>query len=183
MKKAWLSGAVLAAAVLTAGVASAAVVVVGNGLARGCYQAAVRESSTDASLETCDMALSEQPLDRDNRSATYVNRGIIHLNRNETRQALSDFNRAVALTPNLAEAHTNRAAALLASGDYRGAVAAIDHALGLQPNEPHKAYFIRAAAYEELGDNTAAYRDYRHAADLAPDWRPARAELTRFSVR
>ncbi len=183
MNKAWLSGVMLAAAIVSAGAANAAVLVVGSGWARGCYQAAVRESSTDTSLETCDMALSQQPLDRDNRSATYVNRGIIHLNRSETREALSDFDRAVALTPNLAEAHTNRAAALLDAGDYRGAIAAVDRALGLQPNEPHKAYFIRAAAYEELGDNSSAYRDYRHAAELAPDWRPARAELTRFSVR
>jgi tetratricopeptide (TPR) repeat protein len=183
MKKAWLCGAMLAAAVVSAGAANAAVLVVGSGLARGCYQAAVRESRTEASIETCDTALSQQAMSRDDRSATYVNRGIIHLNRNENREALRDFDRAVALTPNLAEAHTNRAAALLAAGDFQAAVASIDRALGMQPTEPHKAYFIRAAAYEELGNTNAAYRDYRHASELAPDWRPARAELTRFSVR
>ena len=33
-----------------------------------------------------------------------------------------------------------------------------------------------------LGDVNAAYRDYRRAAELAPDWAEARAELARFRV-
>lgn len=182
MKTVWLSGVVLAV-VLGAGAANAAVTVVGSGYARGCYSAALRESASMDALDTCNHALTEQPLDRRNRAATFVNRGIIHLNRSESTEALADFDRAVQLTPDLAEAHTNRAAALLEQNDYQGAVAAIDRALTLEPSEPHKAYFIRAAAYEELGDMTAAYRDYRRASELAPDWRPARAELTRFRVR
>ncbi len=182
MKKAWLSGAVLAA-ILTAGTAHAAITVVGSGFARGCYLAAVHERADRDSIQTCDNALTRQPLDRTNRAATYVNRGIVYLNRHDAARALEDFDRAVELAPDLAEVHTNRAAALLEGGDFRGAVAAVDRGIALGPEEPHKAYFIRAAAYEELGDTSAAYSDYRRAVELAPDWRPARMELTRFSTR
>ncbi len=182
MKTAWLSGVVFAA-VLAAGAANAAVLVMGNGPARACYISAVQNNGNGDALRDCNEAISEQPLNRANRSATYVNRGIVHLNRNENVMALADFDRAIQLTPSLAEAYINRGAGLMAQGDYSGAVSAINQGLALQPAEPHKAYFIRATAYEELGDTSAAYRDYRQAAALAPEWEPARLELTRFSVR
>lgn len=182
MKKLWLTGVVLAA-IMAGSAANAAVTVVGNGFARGCYVAALHEERTSDAMSTCNQAIDNQPLDRRNRAATFVNRGIIHLNRNEDSLALNDFNRAIELQPQLAEAHTNRAAALLYMGQYNEAVAAADHGLQLQPTEPHKAYFIRGAANEELGNASAAYRDYRRASELAPDWRPARTELTRFRVR
>lgn len=181
MKKAWLSGVVLAAA-LTAGSANAAVTVVGHGFARGCYLAAVQDRGDTDAMRTCNQALAEQPLNRRNRAATFVNRGIIYLNRSDSESALRDFDRAIELQPDLAEAHTNRAAALLYQNDYRGAIDAANRGLELQPEEAHKAYFIRAAAYEELGDNSSAYRDYRRAVELAPDWSAARTELARFRI-
>lgn len=182
MKKAWLSALALAA-VLGAAPAYAAIVVVGNGFAHGCYSAAAADRDDLDALRACNMAIAEESLNDRNRAATYVNRGIIQLNRNNADAALADFDRAVEIMPEMADVHLNRGAALLHLRHYSEARAAADQAIALSPEEPHKAYFIRGAANEELGELTAAYRDYQRAAELAPEWNVARAELARFRVR
>lgn len=181
MRNAWLSVVVWATA-FAAGTAQAAVLVVGAGNARLCYTAAASGRDDLESVRTCNMALTEQMLSSHDRAATLVNRGIIQLGRNNAEQALADFDRAVDVMPDLAEVHTNRAAALLYLNRYHEALAAADRAIALNPEEPERAYFIRAAANEELGNMTAAYRDYSRAVELAPTWRIARAELARFRV-
>lgn len=182
MQKAWLSALAVAAA-LAAAPAYAAIVVVGNGWAQGCYSAAAANRDDLNALRACNMAIAEQSLNERNRAATYVNRGIIQLNRNNADEALADFDRAVELMPSMADVHVNRAAALLYLRHYDEARAAADQAIALNPEEPHKAYFIRAAANEELGNLSAAYHDYQRSAELAPEWSVARAELARFRVR
>lgn len=182
MKTAWLSALALAAA-LAAGPANAAIVVVGDGFAQSCYAAAAADRDDLASLRACSMAIAEQSLNDRNRAATYVNRGIIYLNRNNPDAALADFDRALEIMPEMGDTHLNRGAALLYLRHYEEARAAAERAIALNPEEPHKAYFIRGAANEELGDLAAAYRDYQRAAELAPEWSVARAELARFRVR
>jgi tetratricopeptide (TPR) repeat protein len=128
------------------------------------------------------MALSEEPLSRRDRAATFVNRGIIHLHRGNNDRALADFDDAISLEPELAEGYTNRAAALIELRDYRGALEAVSRSLALSPLQPEKAYYISGVAHEELGDVAAAYRDYRRAAEIAPEWQVAQRELSRFRV-
>jgi tetratricopeptide (TPR) repeat protein len=170
------------AALLLAGPAHAAVVTVGQGFARDCYEAAALERSDLSALELCNSAIEEDFLTRHDRSATLINRGIIYLYRGQYAEALADFDAAIANTPQLAEGHTHRGVALLAYHDYRSAIEALNQGLALEPEEPAKAYYNRAIAHEELGDIPAAYHDYRRAAELAPEWRPAQRELSRFRV-
>lgn len=162
--------------------ANAAVVTVGQGFASDCYEAAAAERSDLSALELCNAAIAEDFLTRHNRAATLVNRGIIHLYRGDYRDALTDFDAAIAVQPDLAEAHIHRGVALVAFSDYRTAIEALTYGLTLAPEEPAKAHFNRAIAYEELGDIPSAYHDYRRAAELAPAWTPPRRELTRFRV-
>lgn len=172
-----------AAVVLTTGAAHAAVIVLGGSYAQSCYEAALAESGTGDALEGCNTALRDEPLNRQDRASTHVNRGIIYSNRADHLRALADFNAAIETDPTLAEGYTNRAYALIESGDYRGALDAAARGLALGPHEPAKAHYISAIAHEELGDVRAAYLDYRRAAELAPDWAAPRAELARFRVR
>jgi hypothetical protein len=37
-------------------------------------------------------------------------------------------------------------------------------------------------AQEKMGDIKAAYQDYKQAASLAPDYQPAKVELSRFQT-
>ena len=170
----------LAVAPLTAP-ASAFVTVVGNSLATACLEHARHDASSSRAIYDCTLALDEM-LDSHNRAGTLVNRGIIYMNRRAYDLALADFETAIAIEPNLAEGHVNLGSALLARDDYAGALAAIDRGLALSPNEPARAYYNRGIAHEELGRVREAYRDYRRAAELAPQWDRPRAELTRFRV-
>lgn len=166
----------------TAGVASAASSVYGPGPAEECYRAALNGESNLEAVRICDIALSSFDLDLTDRAATLVNRGVIRLKRREPAQALADFDRAIAWRPTLGEAHVNRGAALILSGDLQGAVASIDRGLELGAEDAHEAYFNRGIAHERLDNLPAAYRDYRRAAELKPDWPLPQAELARFTV-
>jgi tetratricopeptide (TPR) repeat protein len=170
------------AAFLGATSAFGAAMVIGTGPAQGCYQAARADRSDLRSLETCNQAL-DGDLNRHDRVATRVNRGIILINRRQPEAALADFDRALRMNPELGEAHVNRGAALMMKNEYEAAVEAITRGIGLNTEEPHKAYYNRAIAYEAIGNVRAAYEDYTRAAELAPEWAQPRTELTRFTVR
>jgi len=177
-----LLAAGLAIAALSAGSASAAVMVLGDGPAKACYEAARDDRSDLEALRDCNAAL-EGALSRHDRMATSINRGIVYVNRRQAESALHDFDDAIRLNPNSGEAFVNRGAALLLAGDYTGAIASIDRGIALETGEIHKAYFNRAIAHEEMGDLRAAYEDYQTAATLSPEWSVPRAELARFTVR
>jgi tetratricopeptide (TPR) repeat protein len=182
MKHALLVGAVIAASVIATS-ANAAIWVVGRGPAADCYVAAATDRHDRNSIELCDLALNHDFLIRQDRAATLVNRGVLWMRRGEDARALSDFDAAVALTPDSGEAHLMRGIALVQVGRHQEAIDTLTRALAMNPDRPERGYFYRAAAYEEMGDAHAAYRDYQHAAELAPDWRSPAQELTRFQVR
>ena len=138
--------------------AHAASTVVGNGLAHNCYAAAKAGRGDLTALRDCDAAIGDTELNAHDRTATVVNRGIIHLLRREADAALADFDLAISWAPNVGEAHVNRGAALILKADYTGAIAAIDRGLELGSDEPQDAYFNRAVANEKLDRIPAAYR-------------------------
>jgi tetratricopeptide (TPR) repeat protein len=163
--------------------AQAATTIYGGGAAQeNCFKAARDGRSDDAALSACKAALeSRTELDVNNRNTTLVNLGIIQLRRRDGAAALEAFDAALALSPNNAEAHLNRGAALVMINQPGPAVAAITTALSLGVSAPHKAYFNRAAAREAMGDVRGAYEDYNTALTIKPDWGDAEAELARFA--
>jgi tetratricopeptide (TPR) repeat protein len=173
----------VAAAIAAAGAASASTLIVGEGPAFACYQAALRQRNDAQALQECNFALREELLSPRDYAATTNNRGIIHLNRREAREALDDFNAAARIEPDLGEVHLNRGAALILMGDYAGAIESINRGLELGTDDDHEAYFNRAIAHELSGDVRSAYHDYRRASELRPDWTLPQLELRRFTVR
>jgi tetratricopeptide (TPR) repeat protein len=149
--------------------------------ARRCSDMVLRGDTSDATIETCTEALEYRRLARISQLQLLVNRGVTHMRRRESAEALADFDAVIALDANNAEAHLNRGAALLQLGRPGPAVAAITEALGLGVAEPHQAYLNRGAAREALGDLRGAYEDYNTALEIQPDWGPANAELARFA--
>ncbi|MDX2233666.1 MAG: tetratricopeptide repeat protein [Hyphomonadaceae bacterium] len=177
-----LAALAAAGALAAASPALAASTVYGAGPAQLCYRAALGGNPDLTAIANCDTALYGSDLDAADRAATMVNRGVLRLKRREADLALADFDRVIAWRPTLGEAHVNRGAALILKGDFDGAIAAIDRGLELGADEPHEAYFNRAVAQESKGDLTAAYRDYRRASTLKPDWEAPGRELARFTV-
>lgn len=177
-----LAGAITIA--LPPSTANAAASVFGAGPARACYEAAAAGQTGQSALAACDDALAQaDALSTRDRAATYINRGVVRLLRREGAPALADFDRALALQPRLGEAHVNRGAALVLLRRNAEAVTAISTGLDLGSDDPHEGYFNRALAYEAMGDLANAYRDYRQAATLKPDWDLPQQELARFTVR
>ncbi|HEX6861030.1 MAG TPA: hypothetical protein VF138_12630 [Caulobacteraceae bacterium] len=169
------------AALLFAGSASAAVSVLGEGPAAQCSSAAMAGDAKDEDLSACNMAII-QAASVHEKAGTYVNRGVLLLRRKNFAAARADFEAAEKLEPTMGEAVVNKGAALLAERRYIEALTEIDRGLGLNPEEPEKAYYNRAIANEYLDDMKAAYLDYMKALELAPDWDAPRHELQRFTV-
>jgi len=176
----------LAAAFLAAQPADGAFTVFGNGLAQLCSETAknLERGITPPlhAIEDCTTAIQFENLRSRDLAGTYINRGILYMNRGNYGDAKRDFDSALAIAPTVGEAYVDRGAALVGLRSFTDAIADIDRGLALNPDEPEKAYFNRGLAHEGLDDIPAAYRDYSHAAELKPGWAPPLNELSRFTV-
>lgn len=187
---------ILSAAIVlfAAAPAYAATTMLGDTPAIACAKAAAAETPNanfseptrrDA-LAQCDAALSDKigagKITGQDRTATLANRGIILAAAGDVSAALDDYNAALERDPSLTNAYINRGSALLRASRYAEARADFDRAIAMGTNQPTLAYFNRGMANEKLGALTAAYRDYKKAQSLSPDFAPATAELARFQV-
>jgi len=163
--------------------ASAAVFVVGNSDARMCYESADSPMPPSVrDIRRCDEALLHETLTGYEVVATHVNRGILRLRRGFVEEAVTDFDRAIALDPEQPEAYLNKGAALIRRQNPQEALQLFTVALDRGTSRPAIAHYGRAVANEALGNVRAAYLDYRRASELDPAWAEPRTELSRFRV-
>ncbi|MGA0607752.1 tetratricopeptide repeat protein [Phenylobacterium sp. VNQ135] len=177
------AAASLAVLMLAETATAQSVTVLGGGMARQCSNAALDGESDRKFEAVCTMAIQTEILSNTDRAGTYVNRGVLRLRRSEYLDARADFDVALGLKSNLAEAYVNRGAALVGQRRYADGLADLNKALELGVDEPEKAYFNRALAHEGLDDMKQAYFDYRKALELSPEWEAPRKELARFTVQ
>ena len=159
-----------------------ALVVVGEGPERACYQAAKTGLDSVAGIGHCNLALDHQLILSD-RVATLVNRGVILHKLQRVQTALDDFNAALRINPDQADALINRGVARLSLGEFDVALADIQRGITLGPSEPALAYYNRAIAHERMGRIPEAYYDYQRALKEAPNFAAAANALTRFVVK
>ena len=145
-----------------------------------CSQAARDGTNLRAGLGYCNEALHDPVMIR--RGALLLNRGIVKFTLNDTEGALADFNAGLAENPQLGDGYVNRAALLITLKRYDAARADIARAVELGTGNMPVVYYNRAVIEDETGDYQAAYRDYRHALSLNPDYAAAARELARFKV-
>jgi tetratricopeptide (TPR) repeat protein len=190
--KGLLAAAILAATIpgttipgaMGGGAAKAAATILGGSNAgRDCYLAAELKRETRSSIAICTRALDVDALSRRDRSATLVNRGIIHMQGRDIESAVADYRAAIAIDPDLAEAHVNLGIALLhRGGQDQAAIETLTRALEMKPTRPEVALYTRAVAHEMVGNVREAFEDYSAAAAAAPDWKEPAEQLKRFSV-
>ena len=179
----WLIvGAALTATLAFANSANAAVTVIGGGLAEACSNAAITGKSDRKFEVMCTRALEEEALSSRDRAGTYVNRGVMKLRRADYDAAVLDFNQAVRLKPDMGEGYVNRGAAAIGMHRYPESLEDLNKGIALGVDEPAKAYYNRAMAYEGLDNVKAAYFDYQKAVELSPDWNAPKEQLVRFKV-
>ena len=177
-----LAAAAAALAVGLAGTAQAAVTVMGDTSAQACSEAAFHERSDLSSLEQCNNALVDPFLDRRDQAGTHINRGVIYMVRGNYAAARTDFDQAIRIDASIGEAWVNRGAVAIVEKRYQAGIDDIDKGLSLGTEEPAKAYYNRAVAYEGIDDEKSAYLDYQQAVTRAPDWDLPKHELLRFTV-
>jgi len=172
------------AALTVPAAATAAISILGGGLGRDCYLAAEASSAGRASLDACDRALSEEAQSTTDRAATYVNRGILHMQSKALNAAIADFDAAIKTRPETAEAYVNKGIAMVHLGNHdRTAVELLTAGLARNPARPEIAYYVRGIANEQLGATKEAYEDYSRAVALKPGWADPVEQLQRFSVK
>jgi tetratricopeptide (TPR) repeat protein len=171
------------AALAFLGAASAQVFVVGGGLARECFDIATGESyNFRLADETCSRALREETMTRGNRAATYVNRGVMRMRDRQFERALSDYDNAISIVPDLGAAFLNQGAAHIYRKDFSPALISLNKAIELQTDDLFAAHYNRAIARENTGDVPGAYHDFQKALELKPGWSLAERQLSRFYV-
>ena len=158
----------------------------GRSNAQDCAMAAGSSASLTSrgfnnGIAACNAALKND-LSHTAMAGTLVNRGIIQASAGNDSEAVADFNAAIARDGRLAAAYMNRGTAMLRANRFDEARNDFDQAISLKAGDLHVAYFNRGEAQEALGNLLAAYRDYRYAQELAPNFKPASLELARFQV-
>lgn len=181
MQRLVFCAAALAALSIGSG-ARAAVTVIGGGQAEACSKAAIAGKTEERFERTCTEALDTELLSSRDRAGTFVNRGVLKMRRSLYEAAIKDFNAALNMQPALAEAYINRGAAAIGEHRYAESLPDLNKAISLGVQEPAKAYYNRALAYEALDDVKSAYFDYQKAVELSPDWQAPKDELVRFHV-
>jgi tetratricopeptide (TPR) repeat protein len=173
----------IAALALPVSTAQAGIITVGEGFARACYEASERQDASPPQIEVCDRAFSEQALEIHDEVATHVNRGILYYLRGNLAAANYDYDQALKLDPNEAEAWLNKGMAALKARDSRDAAPMFEKALALKTVRPALAYYGRAIVNEDFGNIREAYADLQRARDLEPRWPLPAEELKRYVVR
>ena len=163
--------------------AYAQAMVLGKSKAAECYQRTkISTAGRAANIKLCKQALQDGGLTKTDSAATHVNLGILYMRSGRNQAARKQYEKAIAMTPDLPEAYINNSAALIYMGEYRAAVTAIDKSIELGTTKMPEALFNRAMAYDHLKNYNRAYTDLKKALEIRPDWAPALAAIDNYEV-
>lgn len=193
MAKQWKPSAVLASVLMllmllmmlpgSLAQAQSMTVISGGDDARTCAFTAemtTRLSPSRGDLGPCNRALEQEPLNRRDRAATFVNRGIVLAALGRYQDALNDYNSALAIQAELPQAFIGKGNLYYFAERYDDALVAYNTALEMNLNEKHVAHYDMGMTYEKLGNTEAAARSYRTAMELRPDWALPQQRLQRL---
>jgi tetratricopeptide (TPR) repeat protein len=168
---------------LAAPTAYAQVSVIGGGIARDCYEAALYgRTSNQEGERICTKALEAELMKMENRAATYTNRGVLRMRAGDYDGALSDYSTAKKMKPELGAIWLNEGAAYIFLKNFDSALVSLDKAIALDSQELYAAHYNRAIARENTGDLVGAYADFQKTLELNPEFERAKWQLTRFTV-
>lgn len=155
--------------------AEAQVTVLGASQARECFLNA--QGGRRTSTEPCDAALETEQLSERDRAATFVNRGILHNKARQLDLALADFDAALEINLELAEAYLNRGNTYFFRRQFEEAYDDYSRAIELEVEALHYAYYNRALVLEVLKRYGEAREDLDSALGLEPEFAEAQERI------
>lgn len=138
-----------------------------------------RQRGNGRSLQTAELLLEQIEQSANNQSisepgeplprsaALYYLQGNRYYHKGAFERAISAYNRAIRVDPNLASAYVNRGSAYAMKGQYDRALADYNRAIELN-NTDATMYFNRGNAYRKRREYQRALADYTAAIRLAP---------------
>ena len=118
---------------------------------------------------------------KDKEATDYLTGGLAKYNRGDYQGAVSDFDAALQINPDYAEAYNNRGRAKTALGQYQQAIADYEMALQINPDYA-EAYNNRGRAKTALGDYKGAISDYDTVLTLNPDYAEAYSNRAKAKI-
>ncbi|MBI4232745.1 tetratricopeptide repeat protein, partial [Candidatus Peregrinibacteria bacterium] len=139
-----------------------AVGVFGN--AKSLYEA----TDSNEKITTAITEMNKKVEERKAEAKKFYDWGFVKISNGNSEGALSDFDKAISINPNYAEAHLYRGAVRDRLGDNKGAIEDYDKAIEINPNDAN-AYFSRGVAKSDLGDYKGQLEDCNKAIELNPN--------------
>jgi tetratricopeptide (TPR) repeat protein len=99
----------------------------------------------------------------------YLDQGKEHFKGGNLDQAITDYNKALELNPNLASAYNNLGAIFVQKDQFDRAMTAYNKAIELDPKQA-QFYNNRGGAYRELNHYDEAIADFNRALELNPNY-------------
>ena len=162
-------------------------VIGGGSIAKECFRASANAARTGIAssrdLITCDKALQHGSLDKINLVATYVNRGVVNVALQNYRDAAKDYNQAIRLKPDTAEAYLNRGNLWYIARQDDNALSDYDKSLELDFSKAHVALLNKGIVYESQGNLQQAKSNYLAALARFENWPSALEKLERVNIK
>jgi len=98
----------------------------------------------------------------------WFNLGVDKFNVEDYQGAIADYNQAITIKPDYADAYNRRGLAKSGLGDKQGAITDYNQAIKIKPDLAI-AYLNRGVAKDDLGDKQGAIADYNQAIKIEPD--------------
>jgi len=137
-----------------------------------CAYAYVGIGDLDNAIRVFDTAIEvakKNNMPNNYKSCIYTNRGATYGEKGYFDKAITDFDEALRLSPDLADSYYNRSLAYLGKGNFDNAFTDCDKALKLKfilDYEQLDAYLIRGFLYGRKGDFDKAIADFETALQL-----------------
>jgi tetratricopeptide (TPR) repeat protein len=143
----------------------------GNGDFGECLAAFFRHDY-DTALALCSQALESGDLSNSQTANALNARGLVYA------AGKGDYDKAIRLKPDYADAYNDRSGAYSGKGEYNRAIQDFDQAIRLEPDDD-SAYVGRASAYADQGEYDRAVQGFDQAIRLDPNstYAPLRPSL------
>ena len=147
------------------------------------YDDCAQRRDLDLSIRACTEIIERDGREASNRlSVAYKDRGDSYFAHGDYERAISDFGRAINLSPEDADAYIKRGIAYDANGHYQHGIADFSMAINLRPGSP-TPYTMRGGAYELAGDKERAITDFEKALEIDRNLPTVREVLQRLKSK